>query len=168
MNITHNELKEYLSYDELTGHVTWIKKPSKNIYIGTRAGYDTDTGYRIVTFKGKKIPEHRLIWCLVYGAFPKHEIDHINQIRDDNRLANLREVTRSENMRNRTRKDSRLDEIGIWYCKRRKRYIAEITLNKKKVWQKSFKDIDLAIQERKTKALELGFHDNHGTNKVLY
>ena len=99
---------------------------------------------------------------------PKHEINYINQIRDDNRISNLRQVTRSENQRNKTRKDSRVDEVGIWWCRRRKRYIAEITLNGKKVYQKSFKDIDEAIQQRKAKALELGFHENHGKTQVQY
>lgn len=165
MNITANLLREYLSYDSETGILTWIKKPSKNVVLNSRAGTDTPTGYRVVTFMGSKIPEHRLIWCMVHGEFPKHEIDHINQLRDDNRICNLREVTRSENTRNRSRGDSRLDEVGIWYCKRRKRYIAEITLNGVKVYQKSFTDIDTAIKERKAKAKELGFHDNHGNKK---
>lgn len=161
-------LFEYLRYNETKGEFTWIKRPNKNIHLHTRAGTKNSAGYRVISLFGKRYLEHRLAWFYVHGEMPEHEIDHINQIRDDNRISNLRQVTRSENQRNKTRKDSRVDEVGIWWCRRRKRYIAEITLNGKKVYQKSFTDIDEAIQQRKAKALELGFHDNHGKTQVQY
>lgn len=140
--------------------------PNKQPAVG--AGTKNSAGYRVISLFGKRYPEHRLAWFYVHGEMPKHEIDHINQIRDDNRISNLRQVTRSENQRNKTRKDSRVDEIGIWWCRRRKRYIAEISLNGKKVYQKSFTDIDEAISARKAKALELGFHENHGKTQAQY
>ncbi|RKM01703.1 HNH endonuclease [Moraxella catarrhalis] len=161
-------LFEYLRYNETKGEFTWIKRPNKNIHLHTRAGTKNSAGYRVISLFGKRYLEHRLAWFYVHGEMPKHEIDHINQIRDDNRISNLRQVTHSENQRNKTRKDSRVDEIGIWWCRRRKRYIAEISLNGKKVYQKSFTDIDEAISARKAKALELGFHDNHGKTQVQY
>lgn len=164
MNIMVNQavLKEYFSYDKDTGILTWIKKPSKKIVLNSRAGSLNKLGYRTVYFMGKSYQEHRLIWEWYYGYTPIEQIDHINHIRDDNRIDNLREVSIAENARNRTRRDSRVDEAGIWWCKRRKRYIAEIKFNGKKVYQKSFTDIEQAIKERKAKSLELGFHENHG------
>lgn len=108
------------------------KRPSKNIHLHARAGTLDKNGYRYISLLGKRYPEHRLIWCLVHGQFPDGDIDHINQIRDDNRLENLRVVSKAENARNRTRKNSRLDEVGIWWCKTRKRYVAEITKNGKR------------------------------------
>lgn len=166
--LTHELLTSYLKYNETKGEFTWIKRPNKNIHLHTRAGTKNSAGYRVISLFGKRYLEHRLAWFYVHGEMPEHEIDHINQIRDDNRISNLRQVTRSENQRNKTRKDSRVDEIGIWWCRRRKRYIAEITLNGKKVYQKSFTDIDEAIQQRKAKALELGFHENHGKTQAQY
>lgn len=164
--ISHDVVKEYLDYDEITGHLTWIKKPSKKTMLNSRAGSShKSSGYRQVYFMGKTYPEHRLIWFWVYGEYPEHEIDHINHIRDDNRLCNLRQVTHAQNCRNRTRQRTRIDEAGIWYCRRRKRYIAEITFNQKKIFQRSFDDIDEAISQRKAKLLELGFHENHGDIK---
>lgn len=164
----HKFLFEYLRYNETKGEFTWIKRPNKNIHLHTRAGTKNSAGYRVISLFGKRYLEHRLAWFYVHGEMPEHEIDHINQIRDDNRISNLRQVTRSENQRNKTRKDSRVDEVGIWWCRRRKRYIAEISLNGKKVYQKSFTDIDEAISARKAKALELGFHDNHGKTQAQY
>lgn len=168
MSITQTKLKEYLNYNPITGNLTWRKRPSKNIHLHTRAGTLDKNGYRYISLLGKRYPEHRLIWCLVHGQFPDGDIDHINQIRDDNRLENLRVVSKAENARNRTRKDSKLDEVGIWWCRTRKRYVAEITKNGKKVYQKSFKDIDEAIKQRKLKSIELGFHENHGQTKTKY
>lgn len=163
--LNHSDIKQYFDYDETTGHLTWRKKPGKSIMLNSRAGcIHKSSGYRQVYFQGKTYPEHRLIWFWVYGELPE-EIDHINHIRDDNRLCNLRAVTRAENSRNRTRQRTRIDEAGIWYCKRRKRYIAEITFNQKKVFQRSFIDIDEAISQRKAKLIELGFHENHGDIK---
>lgn len=162
MNITVDELKQYFNYDPITGYVYWIKKSCKTTMINSRAGSTNKKGYRVIKLFKKEYLEHRLVWALHYGEFPTMRIDHINHKRDDNRICNLREVSIADNARNRVRKDSRLDEVGIWWCKRRKRYIAEITFNGKKVYQKSFKDIDEAIQQRKAKSLELGFHENHG------
>lgn len=159
---TQQELQEYLSYAPNTGILIWLKRPSRKIHEGERAGSLDPSGYRYLYFKGKRYPEHHIIWCLVYGDYPPHQIDHIDQNRSNNKLNNLRAVTKAQNARNRSRANSTLDEVGIWYCKRRHRYIAEITMDGKKVYQKSFTDIDQAIQERKAKALELGFHDNHG------
>lgn len=155
-------LQEYLSYNPITGHLTWIKKPSKKTVLNSRAGSKTKSGYRVIQLFGKTYQEHHVIWCLCNGYMPKEQIDHINHIRDDNRISNLREVTIAENARNRTKRDSRVNEVGIWWCRNRRKYIAEITHQGKKVFQYSFDDIEEAIQARKAKAKELGFHDNHG------
>lgn len=154
--LNQSELKEYLDYDPNTGHLTWIKKPNKGTVLYSRAGSLTSSGYRKVKLFGKQYLEHRLIWCWVYGNYPSQHLDHINHIRDDNRISNLREVTISENARNRQTKNSKTGEQGIWYCKRRQRFIAEIVLNGKKVYQGSFIDPDEAIQQRRNKEIELG------------
>ena len=156
-------LLEYLKYNPTNGHLTWVKKPSKKTVLNSRAGSDTKSGYRTLFFQGKKYQEHHIVWCIVHGQFPTHQIDHIDQVRSNNIHTNLREVTQSENSRNRSRaKNTRLDEVGIWECKRRRKYVAEITVDGKKVYQRTFDNIDDAIRERRAKALELGFHENHG------
>ena len=158
-----DELKEYLSYDKSTGLFTWIKKPSKKVVIGTQAGY-LNKGYTMIRYKSKDYPAHRLAYGFIHGELPPDDmvIDHIDHNRQNNAIDNLRLVSNADNARNRVRRTGRVDEAGIWYCRRRKRYIAEITLNQKKVYQKSFTDIDEAINQRKAKLLELGFHPNHG------
>lgn len=159
-----NDIKDYLHYDPKTGIFIWIKKPNKKTYLNSIAGGLDKNGYWSIKFQGKRYLAHRLAWDITYGDLdPDKVIDHINHNRSDNRISNLRQITIAENNRNTTRKqESRIDEAGIWWCRRRKRYIAEITFNHKKVYQKSFTDIDEAINQRKAKLAELGFHENHG------
>jgi hypothetical protein len=154
--LSNTELRQLLDYDPNTGHLTWIKKINKGTVLKSRAGTKQADGYRSVKLYGRKYLEHRLIWCWVHGDYPSQHLDHINHIRDDNRIINLREVTISENARNRLTRNSRTGEKGIWYCRRRKRYIAEIVLNGKKIYQASFEDPDEAIKQRKLKEIELG------------
>lgn len=166
---TQEELREYLAYDSLTGHLTWVKRPSKRIHIGTRAGnLNKSSGYRQLVFNGKNYPEHHIVWCIHNGEFPTHQIDHINQVRDCNLIENLREVTQAENSRNRSRNSkTHLDEAGIWYCRRRYKYVAEITYEGKKVYQRTFDGIEDAIKARKQELTKLGFHENHGTKQLI-
>ena len=164
--LTQELIGKALNYDPVTGYLIWkTNLYSKRVIPKKRAGsIVTSTGYRSITLFGTKYPEHILIWFIHCGVWPSGQIDHINQQRDDNRILNLRDVTKSENARNRSRNPhSKLGEHGIWFNSRTFKYVAEITLNGKKVYQKSFDDIDEAIEARKTKSIELGFHENHGS-----
>lgn len=66
---------------------------------GQRAGSYDAQGYRQIKLLGKGYREHRIIFAIHHGRMPIGEIDHINGIKDDNRPANLREVSHSENLR---------------------------------------------------------------------
>ena len=165
-DLTQSQVLKVLKYDAISGTLIWISNVhSKRAIPNSRAGsLVTKTGYRSISLFGRTYPEHHLVWFIHYGVWPSGQIDHINQIRDDNRIVNLRDVTVSENARNRSRNpNSKLGEHGIWFNIRTNKYVAEITLNGKKVYQKSFDDIDEAINQRKIKSLELGFHQNHGS-----
>lgn len=76
--------------------------------------YDKD-GYLIIKVKGKQFKAHRIVWLLHNGSFPKDEIDHINRVRNDNRIENLREVNRIENIKNTTQKaNEKTGVIGVY------------------------------------------------------
>ena len=165
-DLTQELVGKVLRYDAISGTLIWISNlHSKRAVPNSRAGsLVKSTGYRNISLFGRTYLEHHLIWFIYYGVWPSGQIDHINQQRDDNRIVNLRDVSKAENARNRTRNpNSKLGEHGIWFNKRTHKYVAEITLNGKKVYQKSFTDLDEAIKERKEKSLELGFHINHGS-----
>ena len=90
-------LADAFEYDAETGVLTRIFKSGKRRV----AGANVRSGdYIRVSFNGKEYPAHRLIWLLVYGQSPDQFIDHINGVRTDNRLANLRLASDAENKRN--------------------------------------------------------------------
>lgn len=96
--ITQERIKTLFDYDY--GCLYWkIKRP--HIKVGDRAGYTQSKGYRAIKIDGKSYKEHHLIWLYHTGSLPKEQIDHINQIKDDNRIENLRECSNAENHQNR-------------------------------------------------------------------
>lgn len=72
-------------------------------------------GYLKLKIKGRKFSAHRVAWLLCYGDFPKSEIDHINRIRTDNRIENLRESNRKQQAENTTRKpNKKTGVVGVY------------------------------------------------------
>jgi len=94
--------QEYLKtlFDYVDGNL--VTKTTRGcLKTGTIAGTIKTDLYRSIVIDRKSYCAHRLIWLYVYGKFPDNYIDHINHDRSDNRIENLRDVTISENNRNR-------------------------------------------------------------------
>ena len=128
--LTQQQLKEYLEYRD--GHLWWVKKSARCIKIGQQFGSYHDKGYRQGWFKGKMYKEHRLIWLIVYGRLPDKDLDHINGVKDDNRIGNLREATKSENLYNKKGIGGSSKYKGVSFNKRLQKYVAYASLNKKR------------------------------------
>lgn len=100
-----NQLHENFIYFPVTGKVCRRRSSGNSLGTGKRfpawseVGSDNGKGYLKVGFNGKYFKVHRIAFALAYGYMPK-EIDHKNRDRTDNRLVNLREVTRKQNTRN--------------------------------------------------------------------
>lgn len=113
--LTQDLLKELLHYDPDTGVFTNRTNRNQLAKKGQRAGFVTvPQGYRHIGIKGRQYREHRLAWLYVHGVWPSGDIDHINGITDDNRIANLRDVTTQDNCQNqrKLRSDSASGLMG--------------------------------------------------------
>ena len=97
--LTQERLKTKYHYDPKTGDFRYRTRQGGG-NPGHIAGYICKNRYRLISVDGKKYPAHRLAWLYVYGAFPLQDIDHINQVKSDNKISNLRDVSRSLNMLN--------------------------------------------------------------------
>ena len=90
---------EYLNYNPETGSICWIKKAAKNTFLGVPITTMDDRGYLKLRLKGKIYYHHRIAFLMCYEYLPRN-LDHMNQDRSDNRIANLRECTHRENNAN--------------------------------------------------------------------
>jgi hypothetical protein len=129
-SLTQERLMSLVSYDAETGVFTW-RITRRNCKTGAVAG-SLLKGYLRISIDSKIYAAHRLAWLYTYGCWPSGEIDHINRVRNDNRLCNLREATRELNTQNaNVRVDSPYGIRGVTKHKYSNKYRARIQANKK-------------------------------------
>lgn len=131
--LTQNELKSRLHYDHETGLFTAIIKTAQRVKIGDISGSVNSDGYINIFVKNVSYKAHRLVWLYLYGEFPKGQIDHINGIKTDNRLCNLRECTQHENHKNVGIKASNTSGYkGVSFNKRLQKWTARCRADEKR------------------------------------
>lgn len=150
-------------YDKKTGKLLWkVNRPKRKA--GSEAGnVRSDGRYRTVhaTVNGikKRHYAHRIIWEMVNGSIPKDMvIDHIDGNTLNNKLENLRLVTREQNQRNsKTPSNNTSGEVGIY-----RNHVPSFVVIVAGKNVGSFATMKEAIEARDAKYIELGFHENHG------
>lgn len=161
--LTQQRVRDLLSYNPDTGTFVWIKPTARRVRVGDLAGYNDGGGYLRVSIDGKKIKNHRLVWLYVYGYLPDGDIDHINGIKDDNRISNLRFVSHKDNSRNRAMNvNNRSGVTGVRLDKKINKWVAYIRIDGIQNYLGSHDDKFNAICARKSAENRYGFHQNHG------
>lgn len=177
--ITSALLRQLLNYDAKTGDFSWAAptrewfasdahwaafnsiKQNKNPFADAH-----NQGYLLGTIGTVQLLAHRAVWAYCHGDWPRENIDHINHDRTDNRIANLRSVSQSENARNANRRsDNNSGYTGVCWSKSRKKWVAQIGLPgniTKPLGRYSL--LEDAVAARMAAEILYGFHPNHGKN----
>jgi hypothetical protein len=132
--INLQELSDLFYYDN--GFLYWKKNNKK-------AGTKRKEGYIVIQLNKTQYYAHRLIWTLLNGDIPNdRHIDHINRVKDDNNISNLRLVTDRENALNKVSKPSNTGIYGV--SKDRNYYKVSFTIEGKSIHVGNFKDLNKA------------------------
>lgn len=172
LEIRYEEVARLFTYDREAGVLYWrIRAHNKirhNYVAGSVKG--TNDGYRQVSIKGKRYHEHRIIMMLCFGHIPENaEIDHINHIRNDNRLVNLRFVTHRGNMRNKSVSSKNTSGVtGVCFSKAHRKYIAQISVDRENIYLGIFETLEEAAAARAEANLKFNFNNNHGEGRAKY
>lgn len=113
-HLTAQRLRDALSYNPDTGEFTNLYYRGANAKAGTVAGCP-EAGYMRIKLDGVLHRAHRLAWLYMTGEWPAGEVDHIDGVRSNNKWANLRCTTKSQNLQNRKRaaKTSKTGILGV-------------------------------------------------------
>jgi len=153
-------LKAILAYDPETGFLIWKRRTLRpgmerndkgwnTRFVGKAAGRPHRNGHLLVNISYKNYSAHRLAWWMHYGEQPSGHIDHINGNPSDNRIANLRIATPSQNMRNaRMRTDNKSGHKGVCWSERDKRWRAYMHVNGRMIDLGNFKTLEAAVEKR--------------------
>lgn len=166
-----DRLNEVFRYEPETGLLYWNKKCANKVRVGKQAGTPHSGGkkrYMHLSLDKVFLSVHRIVWAMSYGEWPD-TIDHIDGNGLNNRLSNLRSVTRLENCRNVKRQDNNTSGFtGVIWLKEKRRWRANIKVNKRNVFLGHFVDKQDAIDARNRAIERYGFHPNHGSDRPHY
>jgi hypothetical protein len=161
--ITQEQLKECLHYNPGTGDFTWIVRRGARAKAGDLAGGSRNDGYKSIQIYGEKNQFHRLAFLYMEGEMPKHHVDHINHIRDDNRWLNLRHATESINSKNKSMyKKNTSGVAGVSWRKSVSKWAVEIKADGKRHYLGCHAEWWDAVCLRKSANNRYGYHKNHG------
>lgn len=141
--IAQKRLKELLHYDPESGNFTRrILKGGQ--LAGTHAGSIDAYGYICIALDRRTYKAHRLAWLYMYGVWPELDLDHKNENKTDNRIANLREASKKNNTWNVSR--PRKDNVSKWrgVSKHNSGFQAGITVDGKQKYLGLFKTPEAA------------------------
>jgi len=136
--LSAQRVREVLAYDPETGDLIWRKRLGPMCNLDGPAGCVKKDGYRKITIDGVICNASQVAWLHYHGRPAPGLLDHKNGIRSDNRIANLRPATHSENSRNvgvRSNNSTGLKGASKFYNPyNRAKFRSSITVNKKRIF----------------------------------
>jgi hypothetical protein len=173
-------LRQLLRYEPETGKLFWRERGTEwfsdggngatvsaamwnRRYAHKEAFTVMPVGYRGGRILGVSTYAHRIAFAIFHGKWPDGEIDHINGNGTDNRIENIRDVTKRENARNMPlRSNNTSGVLGVCWHKRANMWIAQINIGNDSKVLGHFKSFDEACAARAAANQKYGFHPNHG------
>lgn len=111
--LTRERLLELIDYNPITGVFT-TRVPRGNLTVGDTIGWDSGKGYQRVLIDGERYMLHNLAFLYMTGQHPEELIDHKDMDTSNNRWANLRESSHSQNAMNKPlRSDNTTGSKGV-------------------------------------------------------
>jgi len=150
-----------ITYEELHEKFIYLSTEGVLINIKTKKTVESldKLGYSRVTINKKSYLVHRIVYFMYYGYLPENDIDHINRNPSDNRISNLREVSRACNLKNIGNPCLNTSSVkGISWHKNRNRWIVYIRHKKKKVHVGTFKNFINAVKARYYAEQKFNYH----------
>lgn len=123
-------LRKMFRYDSESGGLFLVEK-RKNGKVAPQDRKPNRDGYITIWINGKDQLEHRLVWFYVHGVRPHGIVDHVNRVKSDNRIENLRIVGKSENALNRVNPNRTSGSRLLGVKLSGKKYTAGIVVNGK-------------------------------------
>ena len=133
---TAERVRQMFDYDTATGQLRWKESPSPNVKIGATAGSISGSGYTYVSVDRQSYRAHRIIWLWITGEDPGADlIDHRDGDRLNNRFANLRRASYSQNNANYKKPRSNTSGYkGVSWSPSHKKWAANIRWQGKLRW----------------------------------
>lgn len=159
--MTKEELEKLFEYKD--GELYWKVTRNNKTKKGMLAGGRSINGYIYVTINNKNYRAHRIIYLLHHGVAPKI-LDHIDGNRQNNKIANLREATSSQNsMNSKIKKDNTSGVKGVHLHKPTGKWIVRVNINKQRKHLGLFEDFELAaLVATEARDKYYGEFANHG------
>jgi hypothetical protein len=140
--MNQDQVKHLFEYRD--GELYWKTPTNQKIVKGSKAGCIGVRGYKKIQINGKKYMTHRLVFLYHHGYLPK-EIDHIDNNKSNNNITNLRQASRSENMKNMgLHSKNKSGFKGVSWHKASNRWIVQLMVGNKKNYFGIYKDLELA------------------------
>ena len=151
-------LRSVFDYKPETGHLVG-KESRGNRKAGKVVGHKCTNGYLQVRLNGQNLSVSRVIWIMHHGTVPE-QIDHINRVRDDNRLCNLRAACQTTNARNKkVPRNNTSGTKGVSFDRQSGKWKARIGVGSGRKTLGLFSTKELAVAARKGAEAALGYHD---------